>query len=117
MFDDSPSIKEFVPEGLWFILHEDEETAGFIHLNPLTNATWMCHVYIFELHRKKGSEEWGKQVAQFMKGNKLLALTPYESAKKYAERIGFKYITTLTKSIKKNNVLLDQYLLELGEMN
>jgi hypothetical protein len=43
---------------------------------------------------------------------KFMALTPYENAKKYAEKLGFVTKTILTNSIKKNGVLLNQYVLE-----
>jgi L-amino acid N-acyltransferase YncA len=45
---------------------------------------------------------------------KFLAITPYEAAKKYAERVGFNYVATLINSIKKNGQLLDQFLLEMN---
>ena len=48
---------------------------------------------------------------------KFLTFTPYLAAKKYAERVGFKCVTTLTNSILKGGRLLDQYVLELGEEN
>lgn len=116
VYDDSPSLIDYEPSGLWFILSEDDDTAGFIHLEPLNNITWIPHIYIFERYRGNGSEEWGNQVVQWMKASdseyRFLALTPYKAAAEYAERIGFEYVATLTNSIKKNGKILDQYMLE-----
>lgn len=116
-YDGSPSLKDFVPEGVWFLLLEESQIAGMITLKALNNVLWVPHIFIFEQFRKNGSEQWGTLVVDYMKKNYgakcFIAITPYESAKKYAERMGFKYKTTLTQSIKKNNKLLDQYLLEL----
>ncbi len=117
VYDGSPKFKDYIPTGIWFTLHENECIAGFINLEPLNNVTYISHVMIYEMFRGNGSEEWGIQVADFMRKNlgdiKFLAITPYISAKKYAERMGFKYLCTLTNSIKKNGVLLDQYMLEM----
>ncbi len=117
-YDDSPSLQDYEITGIWFILYEDNKTAGFINLKELNNILWSPHIFIFEEYRRNGSEEWGKLVAQYMVkyfgAKKFLALTPYESAKKYAEKMGFKYVATLTSSIKKDGILMDQYILELG---
>ena len=118
-YDGSPELKDFVPSGVWFMLVDGSDIAGIINCIPLNNVLWSPHIFVLEQYRGKGSEEWGTQVADYMRKNygakKFLAFTPYVSAKKYAERIGFQYVTTLTSSIKKNGELLDQYLLELGE--
>lgn len=118
VYDDSPSLVDYEPTGLWFILSEDEDTAGFIHLGHLNNVTWIPHIYIFERYRGNGSEEWGNQVVQWMKasdsGCKFLALTPYKAAAEYAERMGFTNIGVLSSSIRKNGVLLNQYMLEMN---
>lgn len=115
-YDGSPSLKDFKPEGKWFILYEDNDLAGIINVSPLNNVLWTPHIFIFEKYRHNESEEWGKQVADYMvkhyAAQKFIAMTPYETAKRYAEKVGFKYITTLTKSIKKNGRLLDQFILE-----
>ena len=118
VYDGSPELADYDLSGkLWFILREKNVIAGIIVLEPLNNIMWNCHVAIFEQFRKNGSEEWGKLVADYMSkhgsAKKLLAITPYLAAKKYAERIGFKQLTVLTNSIKKNGELMDQYLLEL----
>ncbi len=119
-YDDSPSVEDFRPDtrnSVWFALYEDKEVAGLITLEYLNYILWVPHIFIFKKFRQNGSEEWGKQVADYMKKNcgvkKFLVFTPYISAKKYAEKVGFKNLTTLTSSIKKNGELLDQYLLEL----
>ena len=118
-YDGSPPLSEYTPEGIWFILLRNGYTAGFITLDPLNNVTWVAHVAILEKYRGKESEEWGKLVAQRMTqkygAKKFLAITPYDAAKRYAERVGFKQIAVLNNSIRKNGVLLHQYLLELGE--
>lgn len=120
VYDGSPSFEVFVPdvkEQMWFILKDDENPAGIITLQYINNVLWIPHVFIFPEYRKNNSEEWGKQVAEFMRtkcGTKrFLILTPYLAAKKYAERVGFTYIHTLPKSIMKNGELLDQYMLEM----
>ncbi len=115
-YDDSPSLEEFTPNGVWFILMDGSDVAGLITLEYINYVLWVPHIFIFKQYRGNGSEEWGIQTAKYMRNKygaeKFLALTPYKSAKKYAEKMGFKYITTLTKSIKKKGKLLDQYLLE-----
>lgn len=120
-YDDSPSLKDFIPDiknNIWFILENKKHVTGLILLEPINNIMWNCHVMIYSEFRGNGSEEWGKQVAEYMKQNygakKFLAITPYESAKKYAERVGFTLVGTLSRSIKKNNELMNQYLLELS---
>ncbi len=120
VYDDSPSLEDFkVEDKLWFILFEQGNVAGLISLEPLNNILWIPHIYIYEIYRGSGSEKWGKAVIAYMKEMnndvKFLAFTPYLSAKKYAERIGFKYIMTLPKSVKKNGELLHQYMLEWHE--
>lgn len=116
VYDHSPPLNEFNPEGVWFVLLEDLHSAGIINLINLNNVVWMPHIVIYKEYRGNGSEEWGKKVVKAMKKaygvEKLLAFTPYESAKKYAEKVGFKQIAILTKSIQKNGELLDQYILE-----
>lgn len=117
-YDDSPSLEEFKPEGLWFLLiTEDRHSAGVINVTQINNVLWNCHVTIFEEFRGPGSEEWAQLVARYMKDQfgaaKFLAITPYKAAKDYAKRAGFKYVTTLEKSILKGGDLLDQYVLEL----
>lgn len=111
--DDCPNLMTFKPEGIWFLLLSDRNLAGIINLQKLNNTTWIPHIYIYEHYRGKGSEEWGKLVMEKMP-TKYLAMTPYKSAKKYAEKLGFKHIHTLKKSIKKNGKLMDQYILEGG---
>lgn len=119
-YDNSPKLRDYHPDTenkLWFILLKDTMTAGIIMLEPVTNVTWIPHIIIYKQYRGPGSEEWGKQIAQYVRNNygarKFLAFTPYESAKKYAERIGFKQVHVLTKSVRKNGELLDQYVLEM----
>ena len=115
VFDGSPDLREFKPTGMWFLLLNDRHLAGIINLQKINNVTWMPHIYIYEHYRGKGSEEWGKMVIDSLSPtNKYLAMTPYKSAKKYAEKLGFKHIHTLKKSIKKNGKLMDQYVLEGG---
>jgi len=101
---------------LWFILYDNSETTGVIKLEYLNFSLWIPHIIIHKQHRGQDSEIWGKLVIQYMKDvygvNKFLALTPYKNAKRYAEKVGFKYIHTVTKSFKKDGELLDQYLLE-----
>ena len=117
-YDGSPEFKDYVPKGVWITLYEDEAVAGLINLEPLNNVMWNCHVMIYETFRGNGSEEWGIQAAECMRQNlgakKFLALTPYKAAKKYAEKIGFKYIHTLEQSVKKNGELMNQYMLEMS---
>lgn len=118
-YDGSPEFKDYTPTGVWLSLFEDDVIAGFINLTPLNNVTWIAHVMLYETFRGNGSEEWGKQAAKYMRqktdAKKFLAITPYITAKKYAEKIGFEYLTTLKNSILKDGVLMDQYMLELGE--
>lgn len=120
-YDGSPEFKDYVPKGVWFTLYEDDLIAGLINLEPLNNVTWIPHIMIYETCRGKGSEEWGNIVVRTMctqfGAKKFLAFTPYEAAKKYAERMGFKQIGKLSNSILKNGKLLSQYMLELGTLN
>lgn len=119
-YDGSPELNEFDPDlmnNVWFVLREDDERAGMIKMGMLNNIMWDCHIFLFEKHRGNGSEEWGKLVATYMRERygvkKFLAFTPYISAKHYAERVGFKYLTEITQSIQKNGKILDQYVLEM----
>lgn len=118
VYDNSPAIQEFNATGVWFILYYKTEIAGFITVSPLNNVTWMPHILIYKQFRGPESKQWGQQVYQIMrecfKAEKFLAFTPYISAKKLAENIGFKCIAILTSSIKKNGKLLDQYILEMN---
>jgi len=120
VYDGSPALSHFIPDmkrNAWFILKSDKDTAGLIMLEPLNNVLWTAHIVIYEAYRGAGSEEWGKQVADYMRqycnAKKFIAVTPYETAKNYAERTGFKLLTVLEKSIKKNGELMDQYILEM----
>lgn len=119
VYDNSPPIEEFYPDvknKVWLLLQEGARTAGLIMLEPLNNVLWQPHIIIFEKYRGSGSENWGRLAAQYMKytyrAQKLIALTPYLSAKHYAERMGFKYVGMLTQSIMKDGQLMDQYMLE-----
>ena len=121
-YDNSPDLDEFeidIKNSVWFMLTADSYTSGLIKIDFLNNVLCTPHIYLFDNYRKNGSEEWGKQVATYMKEKfgvkKFIAFTPYENAKQYAERVGFKFKNMLTKSILKDGKLLDQYVLELGE--
>lgn len=118
-YDGSPSLEEYVLKGVWLVLCKNEAITGMINLQALNNVMWTPHIFIFEKYRGKGSEEWGIQAALWARENlgakKLLAFTPYIAAKKYAEKMGFEYLTTLKNSIQKNGKLMNQYMLELGD--
>jgi hypothetical protein len=118
-FDNSPEFKEYIPHGIWFSLYEKDCFAGFITLDPINNVTWIAHIMIYKQFRGNKSEQWGLQVIDYMKNNlraeKFIALTPYITARKYAEKVGMKTTAILHKSIKKNGTLLDQYMLATEE--
>lgn len=121
-YDGCPGFEDFVPDvdnSIWFILEADNEVAGLIKLDSINYTTWMPHIMIDEKHRGNGSEQWGIAVVQYMKARlsfvAFLALTPYESAKRYAERVGFKSLGILPKSLKKDGILMDQHILVLNE--
>lgn len=103
--------------GVWFRLLQDRNTAGVINLRAINNVTWVPHIFLFPEYRMNGSEKWGKLVARFMRKNlgaeKFLVFTPFRSARKYAERVGFKHVAVLEKSVLKDNELLDQVVMEL----
>lgn len=118
-YDGSPEINLFNVDTInkvWMILRENNNIAGMIQLERMNNIMWNCHVFLFEVYRRNKSEEWAIQAAQYMKerygARKFLAITPYEAAKKYAERAGFKYVNTITDSIVKNGKLMNQYMME-----
>lgn len=118
IFDGCPSYEDFEPDvegSLWFILYQDGYTSGLIKLENLNLTTWIPHIVIKEKYRGKGSEQWGLLVVQYMKERikdiNFLVMTPYETAKKYAERMGFKYIGVMPNSVKKNGELMNQYIL------
>lgn len=122
VYDGSPPLQDFIPDvknNVWFVLYEGDQIAGLITLEYLNYVLWVPHIFIFEQYRGGNSYQWGVQVAQYMiqkcGAKKFLAMTPYKQARRYAEKMGFRHIGVLTKSIKKNGVLLDQYMLELGE--
>lgn len=121
VYDGSPSIMDYnvdTSKNLWFILLKDGYTSGLITLEYLNYVLWVPHVFIYNKFRGEGSEQWGKLVAEEMRtkygAKKFLALTPYIQAKKYAEKIGFKYIHTLESSVQKNGKLMNQYMLEMS---
>lgn len=115
-YDGSPKLSEFCPTGVWLLLLKDGWTAGIINVVPLNSIMWTPHIFIFEKYRGNGSEEWGLMAIKYMRNNygvkKLLAFTPYEAAKKYAEKLDFENVTIITNSIQKNGKLLDQYVME-----
>lgn len=118
IYDGCPSFKDFQPDTdncLWFILKQDSYTAGLIKLESLNLITWIPHIVIKKEYRGAGSEQWGLMVVKYMKERikdvNFLVMTPYETAKKYAERMGFKLIGVMPKSMKKNGELMDQYIL------
>ncbi len=120
VYDGSPSIENYnvdVINSIWFILLKDGYTSGVIKLDCLNYVLWVPHIFIYKEQRGHGSEEWGKLVAQEMRdkygAKKFLALTPYYAAQVYAEKVGFRYIHTLEKSVKKNGILMNQYMLEM----
>ena len=120
VFDGSPSLEDYVPDvvnKVSFILKEDTQIAGMIFLDYMNYVLWTPHIFIFEKFRGNGSEEWGKQVVKYMLDRcrpiKFLAFTPYNAAKAYAERVGFKNIAVLKNSVKKGGQILNQYMLEL----
>lgn len=120
VYDGSPSLPNFVPDfrsSVWFILYDNSEITGLIKVDKLNSTLCYPHIFIFEKHRGPESVEWGKQVVKYMKeqysATKAIALTPYNTAKRYAEKIGFQYIKVISKSLKKHGKLLDQYLLEM----
>lgn len=118
-YDGSPSLEECWLEGVWIILEEDNHIAGLANLIPLNNVLWTPHILIYKEHRGRDSVEWGHLVIAFMKehlgAKKFLAFTPYLTAKRYAEKIGFTNIGVLSNSIRKDGELLNQFILELGE--
>jgi hypothetical protein len=123
IFDGCPGYESFVPDvenSVWFILKQDSYTAGIIKLENLNLTTWIPHILIYPEFRQNGSETWGLAVAQYMKERLkdvcFLVMTPYESAKNYALRMGFNYIGVLPKSIKKDGKLMDQYMLSGGAL-
>jgi hypothetical protein len=133
IFDGCPDYESFVPDvenSVWFILKQDSYTsdsavcesqiAGIIKLENLNLTTWIPHILIYPEFRQNGSETWGLAVAQYMKERLkdvcFLVMTPYESAKNYALRMGFNYIGVLPKSIKKDGKLMDQYMLSGGTL-
>lgn len=118
IFDGCPSFEDFEPDtenSLWFLLRQDESISGLIKLESLNLTTWMPHIVIKQEYRGKGSEQWGLLVVKYMKERikdvNFLVITPYENAKKYAEKMGFKQIGILPKSIKKNGELMNQFIL------
>lgn len=118
IFDGCPSFEDFEPDlenSLWFILKQDSYTSGLIKLESLNFTTWIPHIVIKQEYRGKGSEQWGLLVVKYMKERikdiNFLVMTPYESAKKYAERMGFKLIGILPNSVKKDGELMNQYIL------
>lgn len=118
IFDGCPSYEDFEPDtenSLWFILYQDGYTAGLIKLENLNLTTWIPHIVIKQEYRGHGSEEWGLQVVKYMKERikdvNFLVMTPYETAKKYAEKMGFNMIGIMPKSVKKNGELMNQYIL------
>jgi hypothetical protein len=118
-YDGSISYEEYIPDtksSLWFILLKGQEPTGFIRLDAMSNVMWNCHIYIKEQYRGKYSLIWGLQVIQVMKetfkAKKLLAITPYKNAVRYAENLGFSALGTLKNSIQKGGKLLNQYMLE-----
>lgn len=118
IYDGCPSFEDFQPDTdncLWFILKQDSYTAGLIKLESLNLITWIPHIVIKKEYRGAGSEQWGLLVVKYMKERikdvNFLVMTPYETAKKYAERMGFKLIGVMPKSMKKNGELMDQYIL------
>ena len=117
-YDGSPEFEHYTPKGVWISLLQDGVVAGFINLEPLNNVMWNCHVMIYPSSRQHGSEKWGILAAEFMRehcgAKKFLALTPYITAKKYAEKIGFKHVHTLNESVQKNGILMDQFMLEMN---
>lgn len=118
IFDGCPSFEDFQPDtesALWFILKHNSETAGLIKLDNLNLTTWIPHIIIREKYRGNGSEKWGQLVMKYMQERlhdvQFLVMTPYESARRYAERMGFNLIGVMPKSIKKNGELMNQYIL------
>lgn len=118
IFDGCPNYEDFKPDlenSLWFLLKDGHEVAGLIKLENLNLTTFMPHIVIKKEYRGKGSEQWGKLVVNYMKERlkdvNFLVMTPYESAKNYALRMGFNYLGLMSNSVKKNGKLMDQYVL------
>jgi len=103
-------------DGVWFVLSYGDRIAGLINLRAINNVMWVPHIYIRDQYRGNASYEWGNMVVEYMKQNmgakKFLAITPFRSAKSYAEKMGFTYVTTLQNSVLVNNEMRDQYMLE-----
>lgn len=117
-YDGCPEWSDFDPDtenSLWFVLMHESDVAGLIKLDSLNLVTFIPHVVIKAEYRGNGSEQWGKQVATYMADQlgdvNFLVMTPYESAKNYAERVGFTLLGTMPNSIKKDGKLMDQYIL------
>ena len=117
-YDGSPSLKEYVPEGVWMLLLEEKAIAGFINAVSLNNIMWQAHIFVYPQFRGNEAEVWGKQAVEYMKQNygakKFLAITPYIAAKKFAERVGMQNVCILKDSILKNGEMMNQYVLEMG---
>lgn len=118
IFDGCPGFEDFTPDvenSLWFILKHNSYNVGLIKLENLNLITWIPHIVIKPEYRGNGSEQWGLSVAAYMKERipdvTFMVMTPYESAKCYAERMGFNLIGILPRSVKKNGKLMDQYIL------
>ena len=118
VYDHSSPWEDYIPDmenSLWIVLYKGNEPAGIVRMQYMNCVLWMPHIAIFKQFRGEGLQ-WGHIVSERMRdaygAKKLLAITPYEAARKYAERVGFKEIGVLKESARKNGKLLDQYILE-----
>lgn len=116
------NIKEVSSDkNTWYlaILTENLKPAGVAIAQWLGNNLITWHFGLFKKYRGPDSVKYGFEVKNFINTLKsdikhITIIPEYkESAIKYAQKLGFKEKTRITKSIKKNSKLYDRILMEI----
>jgi len=120
--DYSPSIKEFTAKPLleapmcYVLAYKDY---GIVLSTPINGTLFDTHITMLPEHRGKeaveASDEFKKYLFNETTCEKIMAIIPdiFPNVMNFVERIGFELEGILTKSIKKNGKLIDQFVFGL----
>ena len=123
--DYSPSIKEFTAKPLlkrpacYVLMYKDY---GLVLSQPMNGTMFDTHITMLPEHRGKDAIEASDGFAHYLftetTCEKIMAIIPelFPNVMNFVQRIGFKAEGHLTKSIKKNGKLIDQYVFGLEKI-
>lgn len=118
--EDGSTFSDFDPDvnnECWLMMEIDGVKIAVYNLHAINSATVQIHAHVLQQYRKDYSKETGNLAIKYILDNtdyqKVVAFVPviYENVKNFTQLFGFVVEGILTKSIKKNGILVDQWIL------